>query len=245
MDVLRHLNLTRDQVLPVVLVVGDPGRIDTVKGLCDSSVDIAQRREYRSVQCTYKNQTFLCVSHGVGSSGATICFDELIQYGAKVIIRAGSCGSLQPDTLKQGDLCICKAAVREDRVSHLLVPADFPAVADFEVYGELIKNAVATNIKTHSGIALSSDLYYSHTIQPSSLELYSKANVSIVEMELASLLVLGTLKNVKTGGIFIVDGCPLKWNEGDINVNLDPEQLKKMLTVALETCSTLAAKYKK
>lgn len=244
-DVLRHLNLTVDQVLPVVLVVGDPARVDAIKNLCDSHVDLAHRREYKSVQCTYKNQKFLCVSHGVGSSGATICFDELIQHGAKVIIRAGSCGSLQPSTIKQGDLCICQAAVREDRVSHLLVPADFPAVADFEVYGELIKAANSSNLKAHTVIGLSSDLYYAHDVVKPSLELYSKANVSVVEMEAASLFVLGTLQKVKTGGIFIVDGCPLKWNEGDINVNLNVEQLNKMLKVAIETCSNLAAKYTK
>lgn len=245
-EVLRHIALRPDQVLPVVMVVGDPARVDNVKELCDSFVELAHRREYKSVECTYKNQKFLCVSHGVGSSGATVCFDELIQNGAKVIIRAGSCGSLQPGSIKQGDLCISKAAVREDRVSHLLVPADFPAVADFEVYGELLKSSIASNIKTHAGvIGISSDLYYAHDVVKSSLELYSKANVSIVDMESASLFVLGTLQNVKTGGIYIVDGCPFHWKEGDINVNLNPEQLNKMLTVVLDACSSLAAKYNK
>ncbi|ANQ08511.1 nucleoside phosphorylase [Plasmodium coatneyi] len=242
-EMQRHIKLTPSQTTPVVLVVGDPGRVDKVKMLCDSYVDLAYNREYKSVECTYKGQKFLCVSHGVGSAGCAICFEELMNNGAKVIIRAGSCGSLQPGLMKRGDICICNAAVREDRVSHLMIYSDFPAVADFEVYDTLNKVAQELKVPVFNGISLSSDMYYPHKIIPTRLEDYSKANVAVVEMEVATLMVMGTLRKVKTGGIFIVDGCPLKWDEGDFDNNLHPERLESMIKVSLETCARLAKKY--
>ncbi|CRH00533.1 purine nucleoside phosphorylase, putative [Plasmodium relictum] len=244
MEAQRHIKLTPNQTTPVVLVVGDPGRVDKVKLLCDSYVDLAFNREYKSAECHYKGQKFLCVSHGVGSAGCAICFEELIQNGAKVIIRAGSCGTLQPQEMKIGDICICNAAVREDRVSHLLVHADFPAVGDFDVFDTLNKSAAELKVPIFNGISLSSDLYYPNKIIPSRLEDYAKTNVAVVEMELATLMVIGTLRKVKTGGIFIVDGCPLKWDEGDFDNNLIPEKLDQMIKISLEACSRLAAKYK-
>ncbi|EUD68256.1 uridine phosphorylase [Plasmodium inui San Antonio 1] len=242
-EMQRHIKLTKAQTTPVVLVVGDPGRVDKVKMLCDSYVDLAYNREYKSVECTYKGQKFLCVSHGVGSAGCAICFEELMNNGAKVIIRAGSCGSLQPNEIKRGDICICNAAVREDRVSHLMIYSDFPAVGDFEVYDTLNKVAQELKVPVFTGISLSSDMYYPHNIIPTRLEDYSKANVAVVEMEVATLMVMGTLRKVKTGGIFIVDGCPLKWDEGDFDNNLVPERLENMIKISLETCARMAKKY--
>nr|AEH02902.1 purine nucleoside phosphorylase [Plasmodium vinckei petteri] len=239
----RHIKLSKKHATPVVLVVGDPGRVDKIKVLCDSYVDLACNREYKSVECHYKGQKFLCVSHGVGSAGCAICFEELINIGAKVIIRAGSCGSLQPVSIKRGDLCVCNAAVREDRVTHMMIHSDFPAVADYEVYSTLLKCAEELNVKVHNGISLSSDLYYPHSIIPTRLLDYSKANVAVVEMELSTLMVMGTLKKVKTGGIFIVDGCPLKWDEGDFDNVLAADRLENMIKISLEACARLSEKY--
>lgn len=242
-NLLRHLKISKEQITPVVLVVGDPGRVDKIKVVCDSYVDLAYNREYKSVECHYKGQKFLCVSHGVGSAGCAVCFEELCQNGAKVIIRAGSCGSLQPDLIKRGDICICNAAVREDRVSHLLIHGDFPAVGDFDVYDTLNKCAQELNVPVFNGISVSSDMYYPNKIIPSRLEDYSKANAAVVEMELATLMVIGTLRKVKTGGILIVDGCPFKWDEGDFDNNLVPHQLENMIKIALGACAKLATKY--
>ncbi|SCN61010.1 purine nucleoside phosphorylase, putative [Plasmodium chabaudi chabaudi] len=239
----RHIKLSSKNATPVALVVGDPGRVDKIKLMCDSYIELAHNREYKSIECTYKGAKFLCVSHGVGSAGAAICFEELMNIGVKAIIRAGSCGSLQPGYIKRGDLCICNAAVREDRVTHLMIYPDYPAVGDFEVYDVLLKCAEELEVKAHTGISLSSDLYYPKDILPSRLEDYSKANVAVVEMELATLMVMGGLSGVKTGGIFIVDGCPLKWKEGDFDEVLDPKKLEEMIRVSMLACVTLTNRY--
>ncbi|CRG97880.1 purine nucleoside phosphorylase, putative [Plasmodium gallinaceum] len=243
-EVERHIKLSKKNYCSVALIVGDPERVDKVKLLCDSYVDLAYHREYKSAECHYKGQKFLCVSHGVGSAGCAICVEELINIGVKVLIRAGSCGTLQPHEMKRGDICVCHAAIREDRLSHLIINADFPAVADFEVYDTLLKCANELNEHIFTGMCLTSDLYYKHSLIPNQLELYSKAHVAINDMELATVMVIGSLKKVKVGGIFIVDGSPLKWDEGNFDPVLNPEKLKNMIIISLNACARLAAKYK-
>lgn len=211
--------------------------------LCDSYVDLYYNREYKSAECHYKGQKFLCVSHGVGSAGCAICVEELINIGVKIIIRAGSCGTLQPKEMKRGDLFIAHSAVREDRLSHLLVNSDFPAVADFEVYDTLLKSAHELNEPVFTGMCLTSDLYYKHQVIPNQFALYEKAHVGINDMEMATVMVIGSLRKVKVGGIFIVDGAPLKWDEGNFEAVLNPEKLKKMILISMEACARLAAKY--
>ncbi|VWU51831.1 purine nucleoside phosphorylase, putative [Hepatocystis sp. ex Piliocolobus tephrosceles] len=244
-ELQRHIQISKKQTTSVVLTVGDPARVDKIKEFCDSYVDLACNREYKSIECTYKGQKFLCVSHGVGSSGAAICFEELVSNGAQVIIRLGSCGSLQPATIKRGDICVCNAAVREDRVSHQIIHADFPAVSDFDVYHTLNESAKKLNVPVINGMSLSADIYYPHKILPSRLIDYSKAHVAVTEMELATLFVIGSMHKVRTGGICIVDGCPLKWDEGDFELVLNPNALENAIKVTLEACSVLADRYKK
>ena len=70
----------------------------------------------------------------------------------------------------------------------------------------------------------------------SSLATYQRAGVLGAEMEVATLLVIASLNNIKAGAIATVDGNPLKWNEG----NYDPhgtkvaEGKKRMLKIGLE-----------
>jgi uridine phosphorylase len=63
---------------------------------------------------TFEGVNITVVSHGIGGPGAAICFEELIKLGATTIIRMGTCGSLKPNEIKQGDLVVSAAACRED-----------------------------------------------------------------------------------------------------------------------------------
>lgn len=115
----------------------------------------------RTFACVYRDQSFLVTSHGVGSSGASICFEELIANGAEIIVRVGTAGSLQPGRVEPGDIVVCDSAVREDGASRLLVPEGFPAVADpyvFQTLKEIAEAKKAKNVKY--GMTLTSSQYY-------------------------------------------------------------------------------------
>ena len=68
------------------------------------------------------------ISHGVGSAGAGVCFEEICKSGAKKIIRVGTAGGMQKG-IGAGEIIIARGAVREDGLSPNLVPLSFPAIA--------------------------------------------------------------------------------------------------------------------
>ncbi len=235
-----HLKLTKEQISPYVLVCGDPARAEKIARLCDTYEELAYNREYRTFLGTYKGEKITITSHGVGSAGASICFEELIQIGARIIIRVGTCGSLQ-DGLGQGDHIIANAAVREDGVSPLLIPLGYPAIADAEVCLALEKVCKEMSAPFKRGIMLTSDVFYPGVL-PTSLELYSKAGVPGVEMECSALFVIASLKGVRAGAIATVDGNPLKWDDGDYDPHGEKvtQGKERMLKIGLEAMAELS-----
>ncbi len=235
-----HLKLDTGSISPYVLTCGDPARAELIANLCQNPKQLAYNREYRTFTGTYNGQQITITSHGVGSAGAAICFEELIKIGAKVIIRVGTCGALI-DGLGQGDHIVTTAAVREDGVSSLLIPLGYPAVADSATADALEKACRDEKAPYNRGIVVASDLFYPGLL-PSSLELYRKAGVPGVEMECATLFVIASLRGIRAGGILTVDGNPLKWDEG----NYDPHGEKvtkgktRMLKLALDGISAMA-----
>lgn len=159
----------------------------------------------------------LVVSHGVGSAGAAICFNELIAIGVKCIIRAGTCGSLQTDQWKQGDVCIAYAAGKEDGVSRLMEPQGMPAVATPSVTNAL---SLAAAGKARLGVTVSSDIFYAPKVLPGTLGIWRDCQVDVIDMEVSTLFTICRGAKVMTGAVLAVDGSPFGW-EGR---GLRPEQ---------------------
>lgn len=235
-----HVKLNEGQIPPYVLVCGDPARAEQIAKLCQDPKELAYNREYRTFVGTYEGERVAITSHGVGSAGAAICFEELIKVGARVLIRVGTCGSLT-DRLGQGDHIVASAAVREDGVSSLLIPLGYPAVADLQVIQALEKACQTVQAPFQRGIILASDCFYPGLL-PTSLELYSKANVPGVEMECATLFVIASLRGVKAGGIATIDGNPLKWQEGNYDPHGDKvaKGKERMLKIGLAAVADLS-----
>ena len=237
-----HLKLESGQISPYVLTCGDPARAEQIARLCQNPKELAYNREYRTFTGEFSGQKITITSHGVGSAGAAICFEELIKVGARAIIRVGTCGTLT-DKLGQGDHIVVTGAIREDGVSPLLIPIGYPAVADSRLADALEGVCLAEKAPYQRGIVLASDVFYPGLL-PTSLELYSKAGVPGVEMECATLFIIASLRGVKAGSILTIDGNPLKWNEG----NYDPHGTKvtegkaRMLKLGLQAMAELSRK---
>eukprot|EP00917_Polyrhabdina_sp_WS-2016_P023387 GHVP01050727.1.p1 GENE.GHVP01050727.1~~GHVP01050727.1.p1 ORF type:complete len:252 (+),score=29.77 GHVP01050727.1:412-1167(+) len=232
-----HIYLGKEHIRPVVIVVGDPARAEMAAKLCDKQTQIAYNREYRTFLCEKNGVEFLICSHGVGSAGAAICFEELIKIGAKCIMRAGTAGSLQSH-IKSGDVVVVHSAVIEEGVSPLYVPPGMPAVATPEMYNCMVKVAKDHGVTAKGAMSLSSDLYYSSPILGSTLEKYAKAKVDVVEMEVSALFTICRQHRVSSCAILAIDGSPLVWQETGTGL-LTQDELKAakllMLNVAIDT----------
>ena len=113
--------------------------------------EVGNHREFLTMTGNYAGQRLTACSHGVGAGGANVCFMQLLEGGAQVMIRAGTCGSLDVD-LNDGDLIVATGAVREDGATEHLMPLPYPAISDHGVVGALLE--AVTNQGVNDGIDL-------------------------------------------------------------------------------------------
>lgn len=199
------LKVKPSDVNPRVLVAGDPARVKYIATLLDSASVVADNREYYTVSGTYKGVPVTLSSHGVGGGGASMSFHELMDAGAKVILRAGTCGSFQPH-LKEGSLVIISGAVRRDGVSDLLVPQSYPAVAHHHAVAaldEAVRN-FEEKLTYDIGYCVTEGVFYDGPLGNMN-EFWQRCGVKCVEMEASVLFVMCGLRGVKSGAIMNVD----------------------------------------
>lgn len=232
-QMLPTLKIQPGQISPRVLVCGDPWRAQRIADKLENNKAISQNREYWVFNGVYKGVPVTIASHGVGSSGAAICFEELIRAGAQVVVRVGTCGTLQPE-IREGDLVIATGGVREDGVTPQLVPLSYPAVASSEVTDALYSVAIEKGVSAHKGLVLTLAAFYPG-IMPLANRVMAKAGVLASENEVATLLVIASLHGVKASAIIAVDGKAFEL-EDDWKPHrpLVAESVEKEIDIALE-----------
>ncbi|MFQ7114659.1 nucleoside phosphorylase [Hallella bergensis] len=107
-----HLHLLPEQLADKVILVGDPGRVDTVAAHFDEQECEVNNREFRAVTGTYKGKRITVQSTGIGCDNIDIVLNEMdalanIDFKTRkakpelkslTIVRVGTCGGLQPET---------------------------------------------------------------------------------------------------------------------------------------------------
>jgi uridine phosphorylase len=107
-----HLHLKPENLANKVILVGDPGRVDTVASYFDSRECDIQSREFHTITGTYQGKRISVVSTGIGCDNCDIVINELDalknidfctrenkdQVSSLEIVRIGTCGGLQPNT---------------------------------------------------------------------------------------------------------------------------------------------------
>lgn len=243
---LPILAVRAGQIPERVLVVGDPARAERIAGLLDGGREVARNREYVTFVGRHAGEEIGVVSHGVGSAGATVCFEELCRAGARRLIRAGTAGGMQP-AIRDGAVVVARGAVRAEGTTAHLVPVGFPAVADVDVVVALREAAAARQRPITEGIVLTNDVFYPHDVLGSDLAMWQRAGVVAVEMECAALLVTAALHGAAAGAILAVDGNPLAEGDEDMS-GYDPhrsvvvEAVDQMIAVALDAVARRLAR---
>ncbi|MGM0881007.1 MAG: nucleoside phosphorylase [Bacillota bacterium] len=201
---LPILQVNPEDLPAYAVVCGDPRRAEVISRKLANVRELAFAREYRTFVGEYDGVQLAVVSHGVGSPGAAVCFEELIRGGVKTLIRVGTAGSYSADH-PAGSLVVSTAAVRAEGLTHQLVPAGFPAVADSEVTEALYVAALESEGIVKKGITVSLDAFFSGVVEVPHRQ-YKQAGAIAVEMEIAALFVIASLRGVRAGAILAIDG---------------------------------------
>ncbi|SHK29885.1 nucleoside phosphorylase [Paramaledivibacter caminithermalis] len=233
-----HIQCTKEDVAKMVILPGDPARVDRVSKYLDEYEEIANNREFKSVKGKYKGMEVSVVSTGIGGASACIALEELIACGGEYFIRIGSLGAYQ-ENIAIGDLIIAEGAVREEGASRMYISENYPAVSNMEITLNLKKKAVELNYPHHVGLVRSHDSFYIDN-EDEVVQYWSKKGVLGGDMETSALMTLGRLRKVKVGSILnnvvlfkndVKDGIN---NYVDSN-NMAEEGEKREIILALET----------
>lgn len=220
-----------------VLVCGDPDRADQIASFLSEAEEISYNREYKLINGLYKQKPVSVLSHGVGGPGAGVAFKELIKGGAEEIIRVGTAGSLTKD-IRDGDIVIAAAAVRNDGLTEQLVDLSYPAVADWGLTARLNQAAKDLAIKTSTGIVSTIAAFYPE-VEALSNNYFSQAQVIAVEMEASALFVLASLNKIKAGAVLAIDGIAVDFDADSYNPHRKEvsQAIEKEIILALEALS--------
>lgn len=107
-----HLHIRPEQLADKVILVGDPGRVETVAKHFDTIECEVSSREFRTITGTYKGKRITAQSTGIGCDNIDIVMNELDalanidletrtlkpEHKTLTLVRIGTCGGLQPET---------------------------------------------------------------------------------------------------------------------------------------------------
>jgi uridine phosphorylase len=161
-----HLDLQKSQIKnsKIALLPGDPFRVSKIAENVSQQFggnikELAWKREFRTVLCSIDKKSVLVTSTGIGGPSTSIVIEELAMLGIKTFIKVGTTGAIQKE-IRTGDVIITTGSVRLDGTSTHYAPIEYPAVANYEIVGSLIKAARENNMRYHVGITASSDTFY-------------------------------------------------------------------------------------
>jgi DeoD family purine-nucleoside phosphorylase len=187
-----HLN-PATEVAERVLLPGDPQRaLSVAQALLDSPRMMNARRGLWGYTGTAPDGLPVTVqSTGMGGPSAAIVVEELIELGARTLIRIGTCGALVEE-LRLGDLLAVESALAADGASQAL-GADGRVEPDASLT-EALEGRPAT--------VVSSDLFYDP--RPEIHSHWVAQGAQAIEMEAAAVLAVAARHGVRAACLLAV-----------------------------------------
>lgn len=199
-----HIEAKEGEIAESVLLPGDPLRAKYIaETFLENAVCYNQVRGMLGFTGTYKGQRISVQGTGMGMPSASIYIHELINdYGAKNLIRIGTCGAIQHD-VKIRDVIIAQAAATNSAIIRNDFPGyDFPQIGSFDLIKKAYEVGEDKGLNLRVGNVLSSDLFY--TKNKDTFIKLGEHGVLAVEMEAAGLYYLAAQFGVKALSILTV-----------------------------------------
>ncbi len=195
-----HIQLKKGDIAERVLIAGDPERIVNVSHLL-TKPKLINRYRYTVYTGEYKGKRVSLSSHGIGAPSIAIAVEELHALGGRSFIRLGTCGGLLTSQ-KRGDLIIPDSAlsfgggaIKEYGFKPKSVFSPNKALTD-----SIIDNVRRSGKRYTTGTVFSSEALYE---ERRSIQKIKKKLVG-VEMECATLFMLGKLREFKAASLLVV-----------------------------------------
>jgi DeoD family purine-nucleoside phosphorylase len=229
-----HLRAEPSDYAPAVLVPGDPRR---AKYIAETFFEpgarcVNEERGMLGYTGTFNGKPISVQSVGMGCASAAIYYSELIQLGAKRIIRVGTAGGIA-DGLQMGDTVVGLSATADDPIiGHLTNGEAHAPTASWSLIEHSVNLSRASGATVHIGPIVSSALFYDP--RPGMMQRWKERGHLAVEMEAAVLYTLGAIHHIET--LCLVTISDLIAAEEGTSQRISDDELQrgvdKMMTVA-------------
>jgi len=206
--VTPHNEARKGDYAKAILLPGDPLRAQWIaETFLDDATQVNGVRNCLGYTGRWMGKPVSVQATGMGQPSTAIYVHELINiYGAKTLIRAGTCGGLTSD-VKVRDLVLGIAASTDNAVNRATFGHyTYAPFADFTLLRTAVDYAENHNIPHHIGGLVSSDTFYaddpSATYGP-----LARYGVLAVEMEASAIYTLAARFGVRALAICTMSDC--------------------------------------
>lgn len=228
-----HIGAEPGQIAETVLLPGDPLR---AKWIAETFLEDAKCystvRNMLGFTGTYKGHRISIQGTGMGQPSLAIYATELMaDYGARTLIRVGSCGALT-DRIGLREVILAASAATDSAMNRLRFEGlDFAPTADFHLLRSAYEKAEARGIPVHVGQVFSTDTFY--TERPEPVDRLVEYGVLAAEMEASALYTLASKFQARALAICTVsDVIPIK---AELSAVDRQQSFSQMAELALET----------
>jgi uridine phosphorylase len=162
---------------------------------------LAERWSEWKTDAFIANDALTIVTLPIGAPATVATFEEMAACGMRTLITTGAAGSLQADA-PIGSIVVPTSAIREEGTSHHYAPHDEPADADPALVDDLRAALDARQIPFREGVNWTTDAIYREHRQK--IELYHRAGVVTVDMELSALFTVARIRDVRCAAVVAV-----------------------------------------
>jgi purine-nucleoside phosphorylase len=200
-----HIGAQPGDIAERVLLPGDPMRAKWIaETFPKDPVCYTQVRGMLGFTGTWQGVPVSVQGSGMGMPSASIYTHELInEYGAKSLIRIGSCGALAED-LHLGDVIAAIGSATDSNMNRVRFDGliDYAPVADFSLLRTAADVADRRGVALRVGPILAADAFY--TDRPDLYDTLADYGVLAVEMESAAIYTIAARYGAKALTILTV-----------------------------------------
>ncbi len=185
-----HISAERGEIAETVLLPGDPLRAEfAAEKFLKDAVCYNRVRGMLGFTGNWKGTRVSIQGTGMGIPSLNIYVNELLRdFGARTLVRIGSCGSYRREVALR-DLVIAMTASTDSAHNKLRFDGmDYAPAANYELFSTACRLAAERELTFHAGGILSSDTFYQD--DPDAWKHWAQYGVLAVEMEANGLYTL-------------------------------------------------------
>lgn len=199
-----HIGANPGDIAETVLMPGDPLRAEWVaETFLDDAECVNRVRGMYGFTGFWKGHRVSVHGSGMGMPSLSIYANELIRdYGAKTLIRIGSCGAMQQSVSVRDVILAMTASSLSTPSRGIFRELNFAPCADYGLLRAAADAAERIGAKTHVGGIYSADVFYDE--RPDLNEIMTRHGILGVEMEAAELYNLAARHGIRALAVLTV-----------------------------------------